>query len=103
MCRLRRPDLILAQTNDRAKVRMSVGLHRISSMRTQGEIQILEQRARELRRQGLSILAIASQLHVGKGRIADWVRDIPGPPRGPRPGPQKPRIVSADGKRRRME
>jgi len=62
-------------------------------MGTQGEIQILEQRARELRRQGLSILAIASQLHVGKGRIADWVRDIP--------GPQQPR--SATGEQRRRE
>lgn len=66
-------------------------------------MQALEQQARKLRRQGLSILAIATQLHVGKGAVADWIRDIPGPPRGPRPGPQKPRIVSADGKRRRME
>jgi hypothetical protein len=62
-------------------------------MRTQEETRALEQQAHELRRQGLGILAIASQLHVGKGRVADWVRGIP--------GPQQPR--SATGEQRRKE
>ena len=62
-------------------------------MRSQEETRALEQQARTLRRQGLSILAIATQLHMGKGTVAGWVRDIP--------GPQQPR--SATGEQRRKE
>ena len=61
-------------------------------MRTQEETQALEQQARQLRRQGLSILAIASQLHVAKARVARWVHDIPGPQQ-----------ITAAGEQRRME
>ncbi|MCU0480811.1 MAG: hypothetical protein MUE54_06310 [Anaerolineae bacterium] len=37
---------------------------------------IERQQARELRAQGISIIEIAKQLHVSKGSVSTWVRDI---------------------------
>ncbi|HRF94928.1 MAG TPA: helix-turn-helix domain-containing protein, partial [Aggregatilineales bacterium] len=38
--------------------------------------QIEREQARELRKQGISILEIAKQLNVSKGSVSAWVRDI---------------------------
>jgi transcriptional regulator with XRE-family HTH domain len=38
------------------------------------------QRARELRASGMTLAEIADRLHVSKGSVSGWVRDVPLPP-----------------------
>lgn len=43
----------------------------------------LRERARELRLKGMTYDQIARELHVSKGSLSLWLRDLPTPPRSP--------------------
>ncbi len=52
--------------------------------------------ARVLRLGGVRLVDIAIQLHVSKGTVSRWVRDVPCPPSDIRRGPRRPSSLHLD-------